>query len=275
VTPQTARRSFSDSAGVGIVLKRLGAGEPLLLLHGTGGSHTHWKPLLDLLEPHRELLLVDLPGHGESAPPPSGFPHTPIGYAALFDRLLDDLEIGTAHVAGNSAGGWTALELAKRGRARSVAAISPAGLWPRRDPWRCVMQLKSQYVVGRAFAPLTPRLFGSRLGRALLLRGTVGRPNRMPADAAIELATTYARTPCFVEHLAATRRERFKDGHGIEVPVTVAWGAKDRLLPRRARRQDELPAAARIVTLPGCGHLPMWDDPELVAKTILAAAKRD
>ena len=55
--------------------------------------------------------------------------------------------------------------------------------------------------------------------------------------------------------------------------VTIAWGEKDRLLPKKARLLDELPPQTREVTLPGCGHLPMWDDPELVARTILDGGK--
>jgi pimeloyl-ACP methyl ester carboxylesterase len=213
-------------------------------------------------------VLVDLPAHGESDPPPAGIPHTPIGYARVLADMLDGLGLGSAHAAGNSVGGWTALELAKLGRARSVVAIAPAGLWAKRDPWRCTLQLSSQYRLGRLFAPVVPGLMRSGLGRTLLLRSTVAKPRQMPAEAAIEMATTYARTPGFRAHLAATRRERFRDGRGIDVPVVVAWGDKDRLIPAKARRRDELPPHARFVTLPGCGHSPMWDDPELVAATI-------
>jgi len=256
----------------GIAFERRGTGEPLLLIHGTGGSRAHWRPVIDLLEPHRELLLVDLPGHGESDPPPDGVPHTPIGYARLLSRLLDELREDSVHVAGNSVGGWTALELAKLGRARSVVAIAPAGLWPRRDPWSCTVKLWSQHKLGRLFAPITPRLMRSPIGRTVLLGGTVARPRQVPPEAAIEMAATYARTPTFDSHLAETGRERFRDGGRIDVPVTVAWGDKERLIPARARLRDELPGNAHFVTLPGCGHVAMWDDPELVATTILEGA---
>src|SRR5215211_8128281 len=149
----------------GVALERRGAGEPLLLIHGTGGSRSHWKPVVDLLAPHRELLLVDLPGHGESDPPPGGITDTPIGYAQVLAQVLDELGIESAHAAGNSAGGWTALELAKLARARSVVALAPAGLWPKRDPWRCTMQLWSQHKLGRLFARIVPRVMRSDLGR--------------------------------------------------------------------------------------------------------------
>lgn len=254
---------------IGVAFERRGAGEPLLLMHGTGGSRSHWRPVVDLLAAQRELLLVDLPGHGESDPPPAGIPHTPIGYAQVLAQLLDELGIGSAHAAGNSVGGWTALELAKLARAGSVVALAPAGLWPKRDPWRCVLQLRTQHTLGRLFAPLTPSAMRSDLGRTLLLRGTMAKPRQMPADAAIEMATTFARTPTFNAHLAATRRERFRDGDDIDVPVTVAWGDKERLIPAKARRRDELPGHTHFVTLPDCGHSPMWDDPKLVAQTIL------
>jgi pimeloyl-ACP methyl ester carboxylesterase len=252
----------------GIAFERRGTGEPLLLLHGTGGSRFHWAPVLDLLSEQRELLLVDLPGHGESDPPEAGVPHTPITYARLLAELLDEIGTGSAHAAGNSAGGWTALELAKLGRARSVVAIAPAGLWRKHDPWRCSFQLWSQYRLGRTFARLTPALMRSDLGRSVLLRGTMAKPRQMPPEAAIEMAATYSRTPSFDAHLAATRRDRFRDGHGIRVPVTVAWGEKERLIPSKARLRDELPEHTRFITLPDCGHTPMWDDPELVARTI-------
>jgi len=257
---------------LGIAFERSGAGEPLLLIHGTGGSRSHWSPVVELLARHFELLLVDLPGHGDSRPPASGLSHTPIAYAEVLADWLDHLGVDAVHAAGNSVGGWAALELAKLSRARSVVALAPAGLWPKRDPWRCVAQLWSQHKLGRAFAPLTPHLMRSDLGRTVLLRGTVGRPRQMPAEAAIELATTFAHTPSFDAHLAATRRERFRDGSDINVPVTVAWGDRERLIPAKARRRDELPVHTRFVTLPDCGHVPMWDAPELVARTIVQGA---
>ena len=253
----------------GIALDRTGEGEPLLLIHGTGGTRHHWRPVVERLARERSLFVVDPPGHGESPSPPPGVPHNPIGYATVLAGMLDELGIDRAHCAGNSAGGWTALELAKLGRARSVVAIAPAGLWPKRDPWRCVVQLAGQHKLGGLFAPLTPRLMRSAAGRSFLLSGTMAKPRQIPPEAAVEMATEFARTPDFEAHLAATRRARFRDGRRIDVPVTVAWGDKERLIPAKARRRDELPEQTAFPTLPGCGHSPMWDDPPLVAATIL------
>lgn len=251
-----------------VAVERMGAGDPLLLIHGTGGTRSHWEPVRDRLAAQHSLLLVDLPGHGES-PMPRLQPGNPIGYARILAGVLDELDCRTVHVAGNSVGGWTALELAKLDRARSVVAIAPAGLWPDRNPRSAERKLRSQYRMGRRFARLTPRLMRNPVCRTLLMQGTVAHPRRIPGDRAAAMAAEYAATPGFEEHLEATSSERFRGGAAIECPVTVAWGGKERLIPKKARLLDELPSQTRVVTLPGCGHVPMWDDPELIARTIV------
>jgi pimeloyl-ACP methyl ester carboxylesterase len=251
-----------------VIVERTGDGDPLLLIHGTGGTRGHWDPVRGRLAAQRSLLLVDLPGHGES-PSPQGAPSNPIGYAKILTDVLDELGHRKVHVAGNSVGGWTALELAKLGRARSVVAISPAGLWPDRNQRSAKMKLRGQYRMGRRFARLTPRLMRSPVGRSLLLRDTMAHPRQVPAGAAAAMAAEYAATPGFEAHLEATSAARFRDGASIACPVTIAWGEKERLISKKARRLDELPPQTRVVSLPGCGHVPMWDDPELVASTIV------
>ncbi len=250
----------------GIEYDRTGEGEPLLLLHGTGGSRRHWRPVIGLLAASHDVIAVDLPGHGESDSPPDD--HSPIGYAAQLAAFLTELDIDRAHVAGDSVGGWTALELAKLDRALSVTAIAPAGLWKKNDPWRCVAKLYANYRLGRLTRPLTDRALRTEAGRVRLLRGTVAKPERLTEAEARDLIETYNTTPTFTTHLRATRRNRFQGGTTIDVPVTVAWGDQDKLIPRSARRDDELPPHTKTVTLTGCGHVPFWDDPDRVAVTI-------
>jgi pimeloyl-ACP methyl ester carboxylesterase len=259
----------------GIAVERRGRGAPLLLLHGTGGSRLHWKPLLGPLSPYRELLLVDLPGHGVSDPPPPGVPHTATGYAQLLASVLDALGFDSVHVAGNSLGGWTALELAKLSRARSVVAVAPAGLWRERPPRSARLRLRGQYRLGRLFGPALPPLLRTAAGRALVLGAVVGQPWRLAPEDAIKIVDAYLHTRGFARHLAATRHERFRDGGAIHVPVTVAWGERERLIAPSSRGREELPAHTRYLTLPGCGHLAMWDDPQLVADTILKGTSTD
>ena len=254
----------------GIEYDRTGEGEPLLLLHGTGGSRRHWRPVIDGLAARHDVIAVDLPGHGDSEAPPDDADHSPVGYAARLAGFLDDLGLDSVHVAGDSVGAWTALELAKLGRARSVTAIAPAGLWERRDPWRCVVKLWATYRLGRITRPLTDRALKSEAGRTRLLRGTVAKPLNLTEEEARDLIETYNSTSTFTTHLSHTRRGRFQGGEAIAVPVTVAWGDEEKLIPGSARRDDELPAHTKTVTLAGCGHVPFWDDPDEVIRTILA-----
>lgn len=188
----------------------------MLLIHGTGGTRGHWDPVRDRLAAQRSLLLVDLPGHGES-PSPRSAPSNPIGYAGILAGVLDELGHRSVHVAGNSVGGWTALELAKLGRARSVVAIAPAGLWPNRNPRSAEMKLRGQYRMGRRFAQLTPRLMRSPVGRSVLMRGTVARPRQVPADAAAAMAAEYAATPRLRSPSRVNQRRALprRDGHPL------------------------------------------------------------
>ncbi len=112
---------------------RAGSGEPLLLLHGFTGTWQHWRPLLGDLVARYEVVAPTLAGHDGGKPMPPG---TALNYASSTDLLeehLDELGLDTVHVVGNSMGGALALELAKRGRARSVVALAPGGGWNTGD----------------------------------------------------------------------------------------------------------------------------------------------
>jgi pimeloyl-ACP methyl ester carboxylesterase len=118
-----------------------------------------------------------------------------------------------------------------------------------------------------------PGVLTSRLGRKVLLSRIYGRPERIPAEEVLKATATMRSTQGFDEHLRATSHNRFAGRQGIDVPVTIAYGERDRLVPKRARRGQELPANAGWITLPACGHVPTWDDPELIAKTILEGTR--
>jgi pimeloyl-ACP methyl ester carboxylesterase len=253
-----------------IAFDRHGSGEPLLLLHGTGLSRQVWDPVVGLLRERRELVVVDLPGHGVSPPPAAPIRPTPLGYAVALAALLDELGFETVDVTGNSAGGWTALELAKMGRARSVVALAPAGLWPNRDPLSAWSQLWAVFLATRLFRPLVPMALRSSVGRTVFMRGPIGDPGGISPEGAVRLALSFQEGAGVRDHLLAMRRIRgFQGGRSIAVPVTVVWGEKERIIPPSARGRDHLPPHTCEIELPGCGHLMQWDEPELVARVIL------
>src|SRR4249919_4346386 len=112
-----------------LAYERSGSGPPLLLVHGLGHPRGAWAPLRDELGRERDVIAVDLPGHGESPPLPDGMPATVESLADAVAQTVVELGIDTPHVAGNSLGGGIALELGRRGLAHSVTAISPVGFW--------------------------------------------------------------------------------------------------------------------------------------------------
>jgi pimeloyl-ACP methyl ester carboxylesterase len=241
--------------------ERRGAGPVLVLLHTLGSDHTMWDPVVPLLEDQRTVVAVDLPGFGASPPLDGGRPVSPGRLAATVMAALAEEGIERPHVAGNSLGGWVALEAALAGAARTVTAIAPAGLWPRPlAPRRDVARQTA-----RAALPALDLLLRHPQLRRLAMAGTTAHPERVPPDAVAHLVRSYATAPGFPEVNAAMRASRFERLAEIAVPVTLGWPEHDRLVAR----PRELPPSVRNVTLADCGHLPTYDDPPAVARLLL------
>lgn len=261
------RREHRDGR---LAYSRAGRGEPVVLLHGQGLSRRSWDPVIPLLAGVFDVIAVDLPGHGESPRQPQGSGNTPADQARAVAELLDELGLDSVHVAGNSIGGWVALELARLQRARTVTALSPGGLWGRRAPVfiRTTMrQVRMNARVVRRLAPDAPR---TRLARALFMAQVSGHPSQVPYEAANNAVHDMAAAPGFRETLRAAESTGFRDGAAIGVPVTVAFGSRDRVLPPVvARRRGELPAQTRWIKIKGSGHIPMFDDPRAVVALLL------
>jgi pimeloyl-ACP methyl ester carboxylesterase len=249
---------------------REGSGEPLVLIHGTGSQWQVWQPLIERLAPHRDVIALDLPGFGDS--PPLDEPVvTPLRHTDAVVDFLDELGLDRPAVGGNSLGGTIGLELARRGRARSVVAISTAGFWtPREQRW-CVTTLRlEQRMAGRVAR--APALFGSPVARTLLLGGLVGKPWRMPPEAAASAVANFTTAPGFDPTDDGLMHSTFSAGDEIDVPVVVMWGERDYLLlPRQAPRAERVIPRARLVRLAGAGHVPSWDAPDEIAAVLRAA----
>ncbi len=254
-------------------LVRRGDGDPLLLLHGLGSQWRIWEPVITLLASSYDVMAVDLPGFGRSAPLPADTVPTPAALAGAVVDHLGALGVKRPHVAGNSLGGWVALEMAKAGHARSVTALSPAGLWRDRNPMGAQVTLTIARLTSKAVLPLAPMFTRSRLLRTAGMSFTFARPWQVPAEAATDDARAFATAPDFWRVFNEARNRRFLDGHDIDVPVSIAFGTRDRLLlPSQNAARDQLPPHVREVRLEGLGHAPMWDDPAAVAQLIRETA---
>jgi pimeloyl-ACP methyl ester carboxylesterase len=256
-----------------LAFTRTGTGPTLVLLHGLGSSRRAWKPVIPALAERFDVLAVDLPGFGDSAPLTAGEP-SPAALAASVAGLLDERGITGPHLAGNSLGGWVALELARIRPAASVTLLSPAGLWRGATPLYCRASLRASRWLARHAAGLLDRVVSSRPGRILVLGQTHARPARISAADAREIIRAMGTCPGFEATLRATATRRYQSGPPVGAPVTVAFGSRDvLLLPRQSRHLDELPPGSRSGPLPGCGHVPMADDPAAVVALITSAAR--
>ncbi len=246
----------------------IGAGPPLVLLHGTNSTRRAWAPVLAPLAAERQVIAFDLPAHGAS--PATSL--APAGFATDLATAFDGLGLRAPAVVGHSVGGWAALELAKVGRAAGVLALAPAGLWAVRSPASTDAGLVMNWALGQVLGSVVERSMRRPRLRAAGLRSISARPAQVPAGVALAAARDAMGSKHFLAHFRATRRERFRGGAAIpaDVPVHVVWGAEDRVAVPGSRRRDELPRHARVETWPGCGHMVMWDRPEALVDAALA-----
>ena len=246
---------------------RTGSGPPVLLLHGLGMGKVVWRPVIPMLAREREVIALDLPGFGAS---PQG-PHTVDGLAHCVAAFAAGLGLERPHVAGNSLGGAVALAMGAAGTVRSVCALSPVGFISDREGAYARGVLAATRGISRVLLPVAPTLSRSKLLRTALSSHAAARPWRIPPDDMVDWAHNYAKAAAFWDLIEAL------DGYRApvpECPTTIAWGDRDRLLiySRQAPRARRALPAARHVTLRGGGHVPMWDDPEQVARTMLEAS---
>jgi pimeloyl-ACP methyl ester carboxylesterase len=254
---------------------REGSGPPLVLLHGIGLSRRIWRPLLALLARDYDTIACDSPGFGGSPPLPDGVAPTIPAYADAFERFFAEQGIACPHVAGNSMGGAIALELARRSAVASATALSPAGFWTPGERRFCQLSLAGLAHAPRASLPTLEAVARSHVGRRALLWQTFGRPGLVPAADAVAIVRAALAAPAFAPALAAFDDYAFEGGEQLDgLPVTIAWGMHDRLLPyaRQAPRARSLLPRARHISL-GVGHVPFYDDPPVVAETLRLGAR--
>ncbi len=260
---------MTEQRVAGINLERRGTGEPLLLIHGIGHRWQAWEPVLDTLAEQHDVIAIDLPGFGKSPRPVGGMPPSIPALAATLGSFLAELGVDRPHVAGNSLGGGLALELAAAGIVRSATAFSPAGFATRAEAMRALAILLE--LRGTTYLPerTIRRIVASPAGRRMSVGMIVAKPADLSPERTIGDALAMRRGKGFIAMARALHGYAF-DGVPA-VPVTIAWGDHDRILiPRQATRAEQRLPLATHVGLAGCGHVPMSDDPELIAATILA-----
>jgi pimeloyl-ACP methyl ester carboxylesterase len=253
---------------------RGGDGPPLVCLHGFMETWRTWELVLPALERRHDVLAPTLPGHAGGLPlegPPDGRT-----MADAVERAMDDAGFDTAHLVGSSLGGFVALQLAARGRARSVVAFAPAGGWARDDARLPeILALQAQlHEQARATAPHAEAIVATAEGRRRATQLVVSRCEHIPAELIAHqmLAVASAHgAPALIAHGLRDGYDEL-DAQAIACPVRIVWGTADRLLPwpsAAARLRHEWLPHADWVELDGVGHSPQLDVPIEAAQLIL------
>ncbi|WP_293047250.1 alpha/beta hydrolase [Mycobacterium sp.] len=244
---------------------------PLACIHGFSGSSRHWQPILPMLAEHHDVHVVSLAGHAGGAPLADGERATVATLADHLERDLDARGIEQAHLVGNSLGGWLALEMATRGRALSVVALSPALGWyagrhVRMVKWKLAMARRLFTVLD----PIAPQALRVPSLRRLALGAAVAHTDAMSPTDAAAFVNDNLRCEVYFELIDDVVGTQHQLG-AIECPVRIAWSERDALIPYEpyGLRFPALVPNAEFTTLPGVGHVPMYDDPHLVAQTVL------
>ena len=251
---------------------RGGSGSPLVCLHGFTGTWRTWELVLPMLERHHDVLAPTLPGHA-GGPPLEG--DLDVLVPDAIERAMDEAGFQTAHIVGNSLGGYVALHLAARGRARSVVALAPAGGWAvgdesYKDTVRWYAGLQDQL---KAAVPHVDSIVASAAGRRQATQLVATNFEHIPAElVAHHICGVASCTGALAMIEYAIREGYHLDAERVTCPVRVVWGTDDRLLPWPATaaryRRDWLPHAD-WVELDGVGHCPQLDVPLETAQLIL------
>lgn len=246
----------------------------LVLLHGMTSSGRAWDELIPTLSREFEVHTPTALGHRGGAPVLSAT--TLIDVVDAAERHLDEAGLDRPHLAGHSLGGYVAIELARRGRAASVLALSPAGFWSPGDGTASLVMrgLRRSTRIARHASPLIKAVVSTSRGRRAWMGGALHRPESMTPAQARSVIDDQVRCT-LAEWLFIADDHHLEPLDPLPCPITVAWAEYDEVLPLESYAdaiRARLPGSTFMV-LRGVGHAAMVDDRTLVEETILETSR--
>lgn len=241
------------------------------MVHGLGGSVRSWDLIAPALSRSRELVLIDMPGHGRSPAIPGR--QTIAAFADEIEAFIADEGLQGIDLVGSSVGARLVLELSRRGVGGHCVALDPGGFWRGWETLFFQATIAASIRLVRGLQPIMPVLARHAATRTLLLVQLSARPWRLPADTVLTEMRTFAATPVFdaMVHELATGPLQAGTDH-TPGRVTIGWGRNDHLLlPRQAHRAQAAFPQARLHWFADCGHFPQWDQPDETTRLILDA----
>ena len=253
----------------------VGSGEPMLLLHPFMMSQNVWKKVAPQIADtgRYEVFAPTMAGHNGG---PKGRWKLDSGTLAdHIERQLDALGWTTAHVVGNSLGGWVAFELERRGRARTITAIAPAGGWHQWSPVK--FEIVGKFLAGAPLYVLVkllgPRVLSLPFSRYLAHFPISASPETLPEGDLLDIIDDVQHCPAYyqllMKSLVAPGLMELAD---TRIPTHLVICEKDRVLPhpRYTRHfHTHIPEITQITELDGVGHIPMFEAPDRVADVIV------
>ena len=243
---------------------------PLVLIHGLGSAATAFKPIIPALSKSFRVITVDLPGHGKSAYIKGQSMDPKSLGRAIFETVEREYGVKEFHVAGNSLGGWIALEMAadQPQRIKTLTGLAPAGLWLKPASGRVPSEAQSYYLA-KVLRPVI------RVGLHIIALRKIGYANVSPKwkelsyEICYDSAYAMGNAIGYFQAWDGMIGNRFEAHIPESVPVTILFGDTDNTLPYPVSQERSLaPAHASWIVIDNCGHAPMWDYPELMVKII-------
>ncbi|WP_423141673.1 alpha/beta fold hydrolase [Parablastomonas sp. CN1-191] len=250
---------------------RSGRGKPLLLIHGLGGSHRSWDTVSAALSNEREVIALDLPGHGQTAAEADSGTFASLARGVedwLINENLEDIDM-----VGSSMGARLVLEMARRGRAGAVVALDPGGFWHGWERTFFRTTISASIALVRAMQPILPSITKNVAGRTALMLQLSAKPWALDPSLVLNELRSFAGTSTFDSLVKDLATGPMQEGPAATAaPVVIGWGCKDRLcLPAQAGRAIAAFPDATMHWFEESGHFPMWDQPAETVRVILNA----